>query len=542
MAEERRIPESQQKPLGNGGPFLAKVVGHLDPAFMGGLEVTLMREASNRFGEDGQTYEVRCATPFFGSTNLSYTGVNTGNDQAFNDTQKSYGMWFVPPDVGVTVLVIFIDGNPAEGYWIGCVPDRFANHMVPAIAASKIVDYSQADRQKYEPNLGLPVAEVNKSVNSAKANLAMDSLKRPVHPIAESLLKQGLLLDDVRGVSTSSPRRNLPSSVFGISTPGPLDQKGKKASIGRRETKSPTPVPVSRLGGTQFVMDDGDDRFVRKTKPTEGPPVYVNSAQDSSGEVNIPSSEYFRVRTRTGHQILLHNSEDLIYIGNSSGTTWIEMSSNGKLDIFANDSVSIHTKQDFNLRADRDINMEAGRNINMKSVEGRTQIETGTDFLSVVGKDFKSLVKKEYHLTVDSDSFIDVKGDSNSTVTGKLKLNSNGTFSLKSTTDLRLQAGTNTNIKSGGKHIEEAARIEMNCDPAASAESAVVSAKPTELTVHSIQVTDETLKWSDSQYKSQETLESILKRIPMHEPWADHENLDPVKFSPKNTDRDVGGE
>jgi hypothetical protein len=542
MSEEKRLPESQQKPLGKGGPFLAKVVGHLDPSFMGGLEVTLQREASNRFGEDAQTYEVRCAVPFFGSTNLAYTGVNTGNDQAFNDTQKSYGMWFVPPDVGVTVLVIFIDGNPAEGYWIGCIPDRFENHMVPAIACSKNVDYSQTDRQKYEPNLGLPVAEMNKSINADKANLAVDKLKRPVHPFAEALLKQGLLLDDIRGVSTSTPRRNVPSSVFGISTPGPLDQKGKKASVGRRETKSPTPVPISRLGGTQLVMDDGDDRFIRKTKPSDGPPTYVSSAPGATGEVNIPVSEYFRVRTRTGHQILLHNSEDLIYIGNASGTSWIEMSSNGKIDIFANDSVSVHTKQDFNLRADRDINIEAGRNINMKSVKGRTQIETGTDFLSIVGNDFKSHVKKEYHLLVDSNSFIDIKGDSNSSVTGKLKINSNGTFSLKTTVDLRLQAGTNTNIKSGGKHIEEAARIEMNCDPAASAESSQSSTKPVELTLHKILVTNEKLVWADTQYKSQEPIESIVKRMPMHEPWADHENLDPVKFKPENTDRDVGGE
>jgi len=542
MAEEQRKPDTQKKPLGNGGPFLAKVVGHLDPSFMGGLEVTLQREASNRFGEDGQTYEVRCAVPFFGSTNLANTGVNTGNDQAFNDTQKSYGMWFVPPDVGVTVLVVFLDGNPAEGYWIGCVPDRFANHMVPAIAGTKLIDYSQADRQKYEPNLGLPCAEINKSIYADKPNLPADTLKKPVHPFAEALLKQGLLLDDVRGTSTSTPRRNLPSSVFGISTPGPLDQKGKKASIGRRETKSPQPVPVSRLGGTQFVMDDGDDTLIRKTKPSEGPPVYIKSAPGVSGEINNPASEYFRVRTRTGHQILLHNSEDLIYIGNAAGTTWIEMSSNGKLDIFANDSVSVHTKQDFNLRADRDINLEAGRNINIKSVKGRTQIETGTDFLSIIGKDFKSHVKKEYHLLVDTDSFLDVKGDSNSTVTGKLKINSNGTFSLKTSVDLRLQAGTNTNIKSGGKHIEEAARIEMNCDPAASAESSQSPTKPTELKLHKILVTDEKLVWANTQYKAQEPIQSILKRVPMHEPWAEHENLDPIKFKPENTDRDVGGE
>ena len=71
-----------------------------------------------------------------------------------------------------------------------------------------------------------------------------------------------------------------------------------------------------------------------------------------------------RIRTRTGHQILLHNSEDLIYIGNARGTTWIEMTSNGKIDIYAQDSISVHTKNDINFTADRDINLTAGRNIN----------------------------------------------------------------------------------------------------------------------------------------------------------------------------------
>ena len=63
----------------------------------------------------------------------------------------------------------------------------------------------------------------------------------------------------------------------------------------------------------------------------------------------------------------MHNSEDLIYIGNARGTTWIEMTSDGKIDIHAQDSVSIMTDNDLNITAERDINFEAGRNINMKA-------------------------------------------------------------------------------------------------------------------------------------------------------------------------------
>jgi hypothetical protein len=541
MPQEIRKPYNSKTILGNGGPYKAKVVGHLDPSFMGGLEVTLLKDNGNQFGNDNQTFSVRCATPFYGVTNFSFQGENKGNDQAFNDTQKSYGMWFVPPDIGVTVLVVFIDGDPAEGYWIACIPDRFANHMVPAIASSKNIDYAQADRQKYEPNVGLPVAEVNRAANVAVgANIS--AAKKPVHPVAETYLTQGLLMDDIRGPSTSTPRRNLPGSVFGISTPGPIDPLGKKAYIGKKESKSETQVPVSRLGGTTFVMDDGDSRFQRKTPASEGPMMYADLDNNEKGDPSVLASEYFRIRTRTGHQILLHNSEDLIYIGNARGTTWIELTSNGKIDIFAEDSISIHTKNDLNIRADRDINMEAKRNINIKTLEGRVQTEVATDLINIVTKDVKEYIKGSYHQTVDTNVFSKVLGDTNSTVDGKIKISSTGTISLKTSVDLRLQAGTNTNIKSAGKHVEEAARIEMNCDPAASAEVATVSVKPTVLSTFNLAVIDDTLTWKDTQYKSQETVLSIMKRIPMHEPWADHEHLDPTKVTPEKTDRDVTGE
>jgi hypothetical protein len=35
-------------------------------------------------------------------------------------------------------------------------------------------------------------------------------------------------------------------------------------------------------------------------------------------------------------------------------------------------------------------------------------------------------------------------------------------------------------------------------------------------------------------------LKSIMRRIPMHEPWPHHENLDPQEFKSEKTDRDFG--
>lgn len=496
---------------------LAKVVSHLEPAYLGTLEVTLLKEQGNNVTDDTQTTYVKYAPPFYGVTGFSFQGANK---EDINDTQKSYGMWMVPPDVGVTVLCVFVNGNIADGYWIGCVPDKYANHMVPAIAASDMLDISAADKKKYDVSR-LPVGEINRVVNTLKEGAAIDKIKKPVHGFAEVLLTQGTLEDDVRGITTTSARRELPSSVFGISTPGPLDKRegAKRATVGKKDSKSPKPVPVSRLGGTQFVMDDGDPNFVRKKKPSEGPMEYADVLKGEKGEPTIPYSEYFRIRTRTGHQLLMHNSEDLIYIGNSRGTTWIEFTSDGKIDIFANDSVSIHTENDFNLRADRDINLEAGRNVNIRSENASVNVEAEVQ-LSMMAK---------IDVGITAYGTMDIEAD------GQMAIRTDANLEIKSASTTTLTAGGTIGVGSGGNIIMKASPdIHLN-GPAP--KTAVAARRVDPFSLHFNPIVDETLPWKD-RYKSKDKVISIMKRIPMHEPWPFHENYAPAEFKPAKTDRE----
>lgn len=518
MAIEKRLPATVKRNLGSG-PLLAKVVSHADPSFMGGLEVTLLRDEGNKVGDINQTYVVRCATPFYGSTAFEFMGQNKAD---FNDTQKSYGMWFVPPDVGVTVMVLFIDGNPADGYWIACIPSRFANSMIPGIGSSENVELTDEDKKRFGSSVRLPVGEVNRRANDLSKAMNVDKIKRPYHPIADAFLEQGLLDDDIRGTTNASARRDIPGMVFGISTPGPLDRRdgAKKGSIGKNQSSS-TPVPVSRLGGTQMVFDDGDDQYRRATPPATGPYKYIDTldpAEKIKGEPTIPYGEHFRIRTRTGHQILMHNSEDLIYIGNAKGTTWIELTSNGKIDIYAQDSVSIHTETDLNVRADRDINLEAGRNVNIKAAGGQVHMEAASNYEVICGSDGKITVGANLDIKVGAAS----------------KITSGATFDLKSGGANKFTAGGSTDIKSGGNHTESAARIDMNGPPAASAATAA-SVSP--LSTHSNPATSTTAGWG-KKYQGG-SISSIMKRVPMHEPWLLHENQAPQLLTPSSTDRDT---
>jgi hypothetical protein len=509
MAEHTRPAASAVKHSKLGtGIYAARIINHLDKTGMGCLEVTLLKTQANQVGNKSQSYVVNYAPPFFGYTNFEQMGQNTADKSttldAYNDTQKSYGMWFVPPDVGVTVLVVFVDGDASRGYWFAAVPSRFANNMVPAIAGSSAVDMDKNDSGVYDTKKPLPVGEVNRRNNSKDQQMDVDKIKKPLHPMAACYLEQGLIEDDIRGVTDSSSRREAPSMVFGISTPGPFDRRkgAKKAPIGTNQSQTTSPIPVSRLGGTQFVMDDGHDGKIRETPASTGPMKYMDVIKGEKGDSTIPYNEYFRIRTRTGHQILMHNSEDLIYIGNGRGTAWVELTSNGKIDIYSQDSISIHTENDLNIRADRDINMEAGRNFNLSagavSGLGGIHMESAGNTSIVIGANGQ----------ITTTTNLDIAtGSSN-----------------------KISAGTTTHIKSGGNFIATADQIHMNGIEATAAAPAAM------MKVHDNPLTSSGNPWKTDRYQSKKPIQSILKRIPMHEPWSMHENLDPTKVVPDKTD------
>jgi len=490
-----RVPFKVKGP----GPYLAIVRNHLDSSQMGGLEVSILKGYvgdAARFEQEA--IPVRYLSPFYGVTSVEFQGQNPVD---YNDVQKAYGMWFVPPDIGTQVLVIFVNGDPNSGFWIGCVQDRLQNQSVPGIAASEIPSTDLSSEQITKYGSGTTYLPVGEFLKDKKYNPPRQYPRRPIHPFADRLASQGLLKDRTRGVTSSSARREVPSAVFGISTPGPIDKTdtGKEANIeygGKKRT-----IKVSRLGGSTFVMDDGDE--------------YGNN-------------ELVRIRTRTGHQVLLHDTAGLIYIANGDGTAWIELTKNGKIDIFAQDSVSIHSEQDFNLRAGRNFNIEAGNNVNIK---GFKKVNVDSETIGLFSSTALNLTSLK-GLSVSTQERIDF-----------------------STTDLYFTAGTNLNLLSGGSvnitgssevGIASGGAIKLSApkiknneknDQAKSAkQSKPALASP--LRLFAVPFNQSSVGWEGNSYFAAGTLSSIMQRVPIHEPWTQHENLSTTGFSPEYTDNE----
>lgn len=442
------------------GPFLGKVMNNIDPTRSGRLQVYIEAFGDNSENSDDNKWTtVSYLPPFYGVTpTVSAGDATTGG---YPGNQNSYGMWFTPPDLGMYVICVFVDGDRNKGYYIGGVPENGLNHMIPAVGAESNYIATNANQEAYFDNAELmPVTEINTNNNTLdNAGRFFDQDKPIQSVIAAALFQQGLAKDTERGPIRSSSQRESPSACFGISTPGTavyqggLQPKDALSKLNSGEVKPQDLQVIARMGGHTLVMDDGD---------IEG------------------DNQLFRLRTAKGHQIMMNDTDNFVYIVHANGQTWIELGVEGTVDIFSTNSVNVRTQGDINLHADRDINMWAGRDIKMHA---RQDIVQEAD--------------RNFALTAQND----------------LKVYSKGTLYVKADGTLGIQS-SNTTWQSGSQFTLTASGIDLN-GPAAPAVTA-----PTPLVKNKLDAT----KFNSSRgwVEDPGSLESICNRAPTHEPWPYH--------------------
>ena len=359
--------------------YVGKIKDNRDVLSMGRLKVWI-RDLDPDEDHEAGWQTVSYCSPFAGATPIrNRQGKITGSSNTFEDTQKTYGWWGVPPDLDNLVLCVFADGQQTQGFWIGCIFQEQMNQMVPAIGTD--------DNKE-------PKAEYNRADAKAASvegiNRAPD---RPEHTtLKEGLRTQGLLIvndkiDFDRGLATASSKRKFDHGL----------SESPHLFTGHRDQPAKTYGFLSP-GGTQFVFDD------------------------------LEGSEYVRLRTKTGAGITIHEGTGFIYIINKDGSAWVELAADGNIDVWSNISVNVRATQDINLRADRDINIESGRNINMKAIgeiePGNIKIQCANDMDTTIGNDSRINVKRDHSVEVGVDIF-------------ERSINRN----IRSTSTMRIQAG-----------------------------------------------------------------------------------------------------
>jgi len=441
------------------GPFYGIVKNTNDSIRSGRIQVYITAFSDGNEDDTSKWTTVSYMPQFFGST--PYNPAKEGLGSYIDGNSNSYGMWFTPPDVGITVLCVFVNGDRSQGYYIGTAPDQSIGHMVPAVGAStSFVTDNENQAAYFDGAIRLPVVEINTNNLALEESSRFFDKPKPVHSVvAETMFRQGLIKDPERGPISSSSQRESPSAVFGVSTPGPAVYRGgMKFGEIQEQIDAGTLKPqdlkvVGRVGGHSMVMDDGD----------------ISGA-----------NRLLRFRTTAGHQITMSDSGDFFYITHANGLAWFELGAQGTLDVYATNSINLRTRGDINLHADRDINMYAGGSIKAKAVEDIT-LQADADLTAIA----------QQNLKLYSKSYVGIKAD--------------GSLALQSATG-SWDGGSALKFTAGG--------IDLN-GPAADAVSA-----PNNLTTT---ILDDTT-FSSSTGWSVETdgLESIVTRAPTHEPYPYH--------------------
>lgn len=290
-----------QQPRGRAQVFdkiyIGFVKGTEDGTFMGRLQVWIP-ELCGGDGLDTSTWLImNYCTPFGGATNIYANKPNSNN---YADSQRSYGMWFVPPDLENEVVCAFINGDPGKGIWMGCLYQQNMNNMVPGIAGNSGTS-------------GAPVVEYNKR-NTYTTD--PNTTNRPeFSPFVTQLLSQGLLTDPVRGITSASARRPDPAnSAYGILTPG----------------------------GTQIVLDDDPANSHIRLRTVNGAQVLIN---DNTGCIYMNSVDGNNwVELSAGGEIDIYAQADI--------------------SIRTQGSLNLHADNDINIEAGHNINMLAANQQN----------------------------------------------------------------------------------------------------------------------------------------------------------------------------------
>ena len=410
MATDNFKPKGQAKNYKNdsgGGvvrnsPIIGVVKNNIDPNHSGRIDVYIA-DFGSRDPDDSKNWTtLGYMSPFFGSTRPS--GPNGEKDYgSYSQNPSSYGMWFSPPDIGSKVVCIFINGDVNYGYYIGGIIDPELLQMIPAIGTNtknSPVIFNGAEAKSYGGSTQLPVTNLNTNNPKITNSAGFLNAPKPVHSYSASIyFQQGLIRDPVRGPVSSSALRESPSRVgWGVSTPGrPIYQGGyTDETIAKQKGSENTDSlkVVARRSGHTLVMDDGD----------------------ITGK-----DQFIRLRTSLGHQILMSDDGQTLFIVHSNGQSYIELGKEGTIDMYSTNSVNIRTQGDLNLHADNNININAKKDLNIAA--DNIKINSTNNYDVRVGKNYSGYTMGKYTVKVNGAMSMGAGGEGSYASGGTMYVN-----------------------------------------------------------------------------------------------------------------------
>lgn len=314
------------------GISMGVVVDTSDPQQMGRVRVRVEAYGDTKFNDDSNLPWAIMCSPFAG---MMYQGeFSRGPEGKSTEGPTAYGM-FNAPKVGAVALVTCLDGDLMTRVVVGYMHVEQTVHSMPH--GRYILD-QQSDQ---------PAGPLNSGEKQIQP--LYDSWSKAFNSRTSYEWKTRGADKSVGGL-TQAFKANNPDGSFASSLPDDSDVSITE-SDGKKYTRT-TGYPKSRLDSSKL-----DPQIYCWVTPG----FHAISMDDSADNGRM------RLRTSTGHQIILDDTNERIYISTSEGENWVEMDSDGSIDIFSSTKVSIHAAGDINLRSEQSIRLDADAGVHIRS-------------------------------------------------------------------------------------------------------------------------------------------------------------------------------
>lgn len=354
----------------------------------------------------------------------------------------AYGMWAIPK-IGAQVIIQCLDNDPMQRIYTGCVYDQFTPHTLPH---GRWMYDDHPELEKSGPNITPygPYTSQEKFIEPLRSNMkqAFGNKSKPNYEWqtrAADYTVSALAVEDLdRTYSKVSDDRNVNSD-------------GWSSTQGYQSSR------IDPNAKTTLTTKNNDSQVYSITSPG----FHSISMDDRQENARI------RIRTTSGHQIIIDDTNERIYISTSKGNNWIEMDQDGDIDVFSATKISLHSAKELNLTSDDSIRMHAAKGIHMYSNE-EIRMQSKQDIH--VKTDQNLRIHSAQNTFIESNQNLHVKTNASIYMTAIQELNS------KSGSDTKISSNTNTNIFANNEVlITGISAIHWNGPPATPATDATQS-------------------------------------------------------------------
>lgn len=375
FAASQKLISQQTSPGGGFVPTLTigYVVDTNDPQQMGRIRA-VCPSLNDNFNQriDDIPWAIY-STPFGGSVAAGTRGA--GDDTTTGNV--SYGMWAIPK-VGAQVLIMCLDNDPSQRVWVGCLYGQLLPHTLPHGR------YFAGSHPKIPQGESKPVGPFS-------------TTEHPIEPLNTNL-------KTAFGTAAEN---------FEWRTRGADYSAANSTTDSLHTTKSEVPDDKEEnLDGVSITQGYGLSRIApeltyRETGKNYDSTVYSLTSPGFHSISMDDRQENCRVRIRTtgGHQILMDDTNERVYISTSKGKNWIEMDQAGNIDVYTDGNISYHAKKTINFTADENIRLYGKKGVHILS-DDEVRISATLDLNLKAGGAFMAESASAMNLLASADVLV----------------------------------------------------------------------------------------------------------------------------------------